>query len=575
MNAAPPNAPPAQPGRPHARWPWIVAAVALVVLKLWLTSAQPIHAIAYANYDDALFLRLASFLLRGEWLGPYDHLTLAKGPMYPLFIAAAHLLHLPLFTAQQLLHAAACVLTAVAIRPLISNRPLRFALFLVLLFNPVTYDTVIHARVLRQNILPSLVLLIVAGLIALYARRRSARRMLPWSLLTGAALPAFWLTREEAVWMLPCVLVLWVAAAIATGRDDAPGRGARLACLALPGVMWAAGLALVAGINLRHYGLFTTCEFNHPAMKAAHGALTRVEPVQWRPYLPVPREVRERLYPASPTFAILQPELEGPTGEAWAGITEFLTRRPEKEREIASVWFIWALRRAVHDTGHARNGAEAMAFYEQLAREVNDACDRGVVKAGPPRTGYLPPMRREHWAKLPSSMVRAVREIITFDHMATRPLGPSLGRPEELALFAELTRGRLIPTANGPAESLAQDSLARLQMDILHGIYQAYHWASPWAGGLALLAWLAAAGISLWRRQRRFYFGLVGVGLLGAVLALAGIVALIDVTTFPSIETGYFSGSYALWLLFMFTSAFALAEALRPVRMSGPVAPSV
>jgi hypothetical protein len=153
----------------------------------------------------------------------------------------------------------------------------------------------------------------------------------------------------------------------------------------------------------------------------------------------VPREVRERLYPISPAFATLRPELEGPTGEGWAGITEFLTHRPQREREIASVWFIWAMSRAVYDTGQAHNGKEAMAFYQRMAEEINSACDRGLIKADPPRTGYLPPMNRKQWEDLPSSLVRSLREIISFAHMSTIPLGPSLGGPKDLALFAKLT----------------------------------------------------------------------------------------------------------------------------------------
>jgi hypothetical protein len=542
---------------------FIGAGFALILLKLWLVSAQRIYAIGFAQYDDALFLRLANYLIKGKWLGPYDYLTLAKGPMYPLFIAATYELHIPLFTAQQLLYSAACVLFVTAIRPMVSSRAVRFALFGVLLFNPVTYDTVIHARVLRQDIIYSLTLMILAGLMALYARRDSARRMLPWSLLVGATLPAFWLTREESVWMLPCVLILWLSAVATIWRPRAPGRGIRLACLALPGLMWASGLALVADINFRHYGIFTTCEFNDQAMKAAYGALTRVKSAQRRQYLPVPREVRERLYPISPTFATLRPELEGPTGEGWAGITEFLTHRPQREREIASVWFIWAMRRAVYDTGQAHNGKEAMAFYERMAKEINSACDRGLIKADPPRTGYLPPMNRRQWEDLPSSLVRSLREIISFDHMSTIPLGPSLGGPKDLALFAKLTRGRLIPSSDGIAGPPLQNGYNRLRTGILQLIYQFYHWVAPWAGGLALLAWLAAIGTNLARRQRKLYFAIISLGLLGSIIADSAIVALIDISTFPSIETGYFSGTYALWLLFIFTGCLSLREVLQ------------
>jgi len=540
------------------------AALALVLFKLWLVAAQPISAVGHAQYDDRLFLELASSLLRGDWLGPYTHLTLAKGPMYSIFIAAVFLTGVPLFTAQHLFYAAACGALTRALRPLVPRRGVRFALFAVLLFNPITYDSVIHSRVLRQQIQHSLAFLVIAGLIALYARRGGPkRRLFGWALLTGLALPAFWMTREEGVWLLPCVGLFWFAAAVAVWRERAPDRRARLTLLALPAPLWAAGLALVATLNFRHYGVFTTCEFNQPDFKAAFGALLRIEHQHWRPYLVVPREVRERLYAVSPAFAELRGELEGPTGESWAGLTVSLTGLPASEHEIAGGWFMWALRRAVADTGHAKSGAEAAAYYRRLAKEINDACASGVLQAGPPRAGFMPPWRREYLPPLRESLQRTAWFFLTFDDIATATLGRSEGSREELALFADLTRERMIPPEGSPPVPPQQRWLDHVRLRVLEKIQNAYRHLALWAGGAALLAWLAAVGVALARR-RWTYFGLVGAGLLGSCCAVFGIVALIDVTSFPALNTGYFSGLYGLWLLFWFVSGLALTEVLRP-----------
>ena len=64
---------------PKCRW-WVWIVVLLTVAKLWLTSGQAIYAIGSAAHDDQLFLKLADSIVRGAWLGPYDQLTLAKGP---------------------------------------------------------------------------------------------------------------------------------------------------------------------------------------------------------------------------------------------------------------------------------------------------------------------------------------------------------------------------------------------------------------------------------------------------------------------------------------------------------------
>ncbi len=86
--------------RPASRG-WFWAAVVLTAVKLWLTSGQRIYAIGPAFHDDRLFVDLAAHLANGEWLGPYNQFTLAKGPMFSVFIAGAFLLGLPLVFAQQ------------------------------------------------------------------------------------------------------------------------------------------------------------------------------------------------------------------------------------------------------------------------------------------------------------------------------------------------------------------------------------------------------------------------------------------------------------------------------------------
>jgi hypothetical protein len=549
------------PPRPTINLGWpIYAAVALILFKLWLVSAQTIFAIGGSTFDDQLFLTLASELLSGHWLGSYSQFTLMKGPLFSFFAAAAFLLGIPLFIAQHLLYAGACGLMTRALRPLIRWPGLRLALFAVLLFNPATYSGAYAMRVMRQNLLPALSFLIIAGLVALYARRDGPkRRLLPWALLTGIALPAFWLTREESVWILPCVGLLWTAAAVAVWRGHTSDRRQRLAILALPALLWAAGVGAVAGVNYWNYGIFTTCEFNRAEFKDAFGALLRVEPKQQRVFIPITREMRERLYAVSPAFAELSPYLEGQMGHDWATSAEWLTHLSPDEREIAVGWFMWALRDAVVAAGHAQTADEAMAFYARLAREINEACDRGVIKAGPHRSGFLPPLRSEYLSPFFGAYHRAAALVVSFDRMSPTCV-PSQGSPDDLAFFADLTRGRLSPPAGGVRLPPKQRWLDHIRLNVLDRTYRIYPLLVPWAGGTAVIALITAGVIALVRR-RPTYFAVVSVAAIGSIMAIVAIDALIAVTSYPtSIDVIYLAGTYGLWLLFIFSSWLALFE---------------
>jgi hypothetical protein len=77
--------------------------LAIVAVKLGLVYGRPLCP-RQLSHDDLLFLRLARSILDGEWLGPYEQLTLVKGPFLPLFLAASAKLGLPFLLSQEVLY---------------------------------------------------------------------------------------------------------------------------------------------------------------------------------------------------------------------------------------------------------------------------------------------------------------------------------------------------------------------------------------------------------------------------------------------------------------------------------------
>jgi hypothetical protein len=547
-----------------AAWPRALrfTAISLVLVKLWLVAGQTMMAPGNSPHDDRLFLKLSASLLQGEWLGSYTDRTLAKGPFFSIFTAGVFLLGLPLFTAIHLLYAAACGVMSKALQPLRLGTAAGFGLFLLLLFNPVTYDTGHHVRVLRQAVIPFLALFIAAGIAGLAARQgENARRQLPWALLLGASLGCFWITREESVWILPAVALPFLWIVWNAWRTRSADRSPRLAVLLLPLLLWAAGPLAVASLNLRHYGLFTTCEFKEHAFKSAYGALTRVTPAHWRPHIPVARETRERIYAVSPAFAELRPLIEGRIGEGPVLSSQYLGF-PLEDREMGGGQFMWALRSAVQAAGHAPDAATAMSYYTRLAGEVNAACDDGRLAAGPRRASMLPPLVPAYRPFIQASLADAVITAATLRELRVEPR-PSRDSAERRAFFADLTRERLTPASDDVPLLIAQPVMDRIRVRLLDHVLAAYRFIIPWAAGLACLAWIAAVAIAVRRRRLPLVIPL-GIGLTGSALAVVLIAALVDATSFPAVHPGYLSGFYAFYLLVIGLAWPALRELLAP-----------
>src|SRR5229473_2739658 len=268
-----------------------VAIGALVLLRLWLGSRLHVTP-KVAPHDDLLFLDQAKALLDGQWLGKLDALTLIKGPFYPLFIAATQVAGIRLIAAEQWFYVASCGLFAVALTPWVPSRWGRALAFAVLAFNPMSFATDPATRVIREGIYPALTLAVLACSIGLVARTA-------WALGLGFALSAFWLTREEGIWIVPSLLALASIAVLQLRGWPAARAKTLLHAAVIPAFLLVASIDGVIVTNCWKYSVCATTEFSTDWFSSATRALYRVKPRQEKPYYLLPREARERAYAAN------------------------------------------------------------------------------------------------------------------------------------------------------------------------------------------------------------------------------------------------------------------------------------
>ena len=529
---------------------WLWAAALLTLAKLWLTQGQAIFAIGTAGHDDQLFVKLADSLLRGEWLGPYDQLTLAKGPFYSLWIALIFLVGLPLSFAQQLAYAGACAVVVRALAPLLKTGPGWLAAYALLLWNPMSFEASSLGRVLRQHVSTPLALLIFAGLIALYTRRGEPfRRLAPWAAMLGAALGAFWLSREDGEWLAPSVALLGVAVVVGAVRSPAGTWRTLLRAGGLAALSGLLPVALVSWENARHYQWFGTVELRADEFKDAYGALLRVRVGPEIPFVPVTRQAREAIYAVSPTFAQLRPHLDGPIGEGWAGASNFVTHLPAEQRQIGGGWFMWALRDSVAAVGYCHNAGDALAFYHRLAMEVNQACDDGRLPAGPRRSGLRPPWRSGLTREWLGAAVMFVDHFVSFRGFSAYP-PPSIGNHDELTLFADVTRDRLAPSPAIETANPRQAALDAWKLAVLQAAGKVLRQLLFWLAAAAQVVALVRAVNLAWQRRLTYLF-VVAAAAWAACAATILIYALIHVTSFPALAVAYLDSAYPLLILFV------------------------
>jgi hypothetical protein len=179
------------------------------ILYLISLSGVPLTVRGWSNHDDLHFLRMANAFLATGWFGPYDHMTLIKGPTYPLFIALNYYLGLPLLLTSQLIYLAACIAMAWAISLHRVSSWLVMFLYAILILHPISFIHEMFA-VLRTSLYLSLTILWCATWIAipqLILQARTTAALLT-AIASGFFFAAFWMLREEGVWILPAAFVV-------------------------------------------------------------------------------------------------------------------------------------------------------------------------------------------------------------------------------------------------------------------------------------------------------------------------------------------------------------------------------
>jgi hypothetical protein len=363
-----------------AGWRTLAIVCVAVGFKLWMTAGIRILPFS-APHDDSNFVEHAASIMAGEWFGHYDQLTLIKQPFFPIYLATLGRAGLSLPIAHVLLDAAVAIVACRAVRPLVSSPAMLFTIFVALFFDPFSYDANAW-RAQRSQINPELALLSVCCAFAMVLRsRRPTRELLPWSLGLGGAFAAFWLTREEAAWLLPALLVL-AAAFIARQRATLRTLAIpRIALAVLPVAVAVAAAGAIMLVNRHAYGWGTTNERQAPEFVSAFNALTRIDVPKIR-FNQLPGLARRLAYRVSPAARELQPAFEGTIGAQWHGMSA-APCGPDpavcSPLDVGDGFAAWAFRDAVAAAGYYTSGDAARHYYVRLAREVDAACNARAI----------------------------------------------------------------------------------------------------------------------------------------------------------------------------------------------------
>ncbi len=512
-----------------------------IFIKIFLCSAQypAIGPFLWAGHDDALLLSHAESITQGAWLGEYNHLTLAKGMIYPLWLAFVNWLSVPIIPANQLLYSFACLYTILVIKKIIKNKFLLFFIFSLLLFNPASYD-VMSLRYYRDSIYPAICIIFFMSLIGLFLNQDKIKPMIIHASISGISLGAAWNTREDSFWLLPflfAVLMITFLFITFTKRNKTKF----YICILTPVVIFFILNAIVSFLNLHYYGRFVVNDYMSSEFQGAYGALTRVENERWIPDVPVPEDVRLKIYKVSPAFNELKEHLEN---------NDLKLPTIDGRKDFNGGYFFWALRAAAEAAGHYENPMEAKRFFETLEKEVNDACDLGLLKAQAKKRATLAPVFKNQYIKPTiNATVQAFNFINEFYNISSIPIiADDYENEDKLRHIAAYLHSSLTPK-----EFLKVDTQKYIILEDIKLIYQKLNPILTIIGAIFYLLILLGIVLKLIKKKdvKHELSKLLILSGIGLMLFLRLVmIAFVHVSSFLAINVQYLSSAYPLLMLF-------------------------
>lgn len=342
----------------------------LLILKIVIVQVQPISAKYNMIYDDQLMVEQANSIVSGNWLGEYNSKTLTKGAFTPLFIALTYVFNIPFLIGKEIFYGIACIVFTLIISKKIKNQKLLIFIYIVILLNPVEYSAQL-CRAYRDGLYTSLILFLLSFLIGIFINReeKNLEKQIKYFIGIGITFSAAYLCREETIWLVPFILVITIATIIPKYLNK------KIFLFIIPIAITLLLTNVVCAINYKYYGVYTLNQYWGKAFKSAYGALLNVMPKEEKRRVPITRETMNRIYEVSPKFAELKDFFEGEEGENWRDIGIKI------EGELTGAYVQWALMDAVESLGYYETATKAEQYYMELANEINQLCDNGVIES--------------------------------------------------------------------------------------------------------------------------------------------------------------------------------------------------
>jgi len=384
---------------------------------------SPMALLPIAGHDDGLFIRLGKNIYDGNWLGDFNQFTLMKGAALPIILSVIALMKISVAWFYVLLIVLACNYIRLTLNRISKSNFFGLIASIIIMFYP-GFD---YSRVLREPLLLWLVVLTTIISINFYSQLADGKFNKAYYFCMAFILGVCNITREEGITILAPIL-FFITFSLFYKKIMKNLYLVIITLLFL--TVFYLPKAIISYVNYNNYGVYIDNDFTEKHYTKSLSLLQSIEGEKKNEHIPVPRDVRLKLYKLSPKFAELYPFLDVDNAplSGWMG--------PACERyktvcgDYGGSWFFWAYRDAVFLAGHYSNPRDSINFYKQLNKELSELCSNGSLTCSH-KLLPIPELTMRQIFHLPLDFWLAIK-IITLQNPPGLYAMPSMGSNDEL-----------------------------------------------------------------------------------------------------------------------------------------------
>ena len=380
---------------------FVLIVLLISAIRFYIIAPLPLKAYPKQVYDDALMVKLSKNIIEGHWLGIYDNNTLIKGVGFPVFLAILKFLNIPYLFGMNVLYILACIYFIYVIKDDIKNKSLRILIFIIMLFNPISYAEYTFQRVYRNGTGIFQTIFIFSAIYFIWKNKlKNIKILLPHIFIASINIVFLWHSRDDSMWIIPFLIVSMGLTSICIlinyflNRKDSNAifikTILKILCILMPIWILIFSTTSIKLLNYKKYGVFIEKETNSNLGKVlnvfyqvkAHEKIYRVDNT---------REKINRICEVSETLNSIKPQLMDSLS-IWSQFDS-----APNDGEVENGWFSWALEYAVYNSGKYFSAQESNDFYGKIFSEIEYALNTGKLeRENDILVSFLPPFHEEY-----------------------------------------------------------------------------------------------------------------------------------------------------------------------------------